>query len=111
MIGRSLSPHRPARPPARDNGGVIQHDALEVREQDVPACVDFWTLPGFLRGSPPAALSARAAGPQAGPPQIHLLFAEDPVIAQGGTVEIAVKNPALAYARLVAAGFEPQQRG
>ena len=39
---------------------VIQHVALEVREQDVAACVRFWALLGFEQVDPPAALAARA---------------------------------------------------
>jgi catechol 2,3-dioxygenase-like lactoylglutathione lyase family enzyme len=101
----------PARSPERHNGDVIQHVALEVREQDVPACVSFWTLLGFELVTPPPALSSRAAWLQAGPTQIHLLFADDPVVPREGHVAVVVEDYESTCARLAAAGFETQQRG
>ncbi len=89
---------------------MIQHVAIEVREQDVGACVRFWKLLGFEPVAPPPSLSARAAWVQAGPTQIHLLFADDPVVARDGHVAVVVDDYESTCVRLAEAGFEPQQR-
>ncbi len=39
---------------------MIQHVALEVREEDAPACERFWGLLGFARVEPPPSLRERA---------------------------------------------------
>jgi len=89
---------------------MIQHVALELREQDVAACVRFWALLGFERVQPPPALSARAAWVQAGATQVHLLFADDPVIAAQGHVAVVVDDYDATLAVLREAGFEPAPR-
>jgi catechol 2,3-dioxygenase-like lactoylglutathione lyase family enzyme len=89
---------------------VIQHVALEVREQDVAACVRFWALLGFEQVDPPAALRARAAWLQAGGTQIHLLFAEPPVVAPEGHVAVVAGDYDATLAALREAGFEPAPR-
>ena len=85
--------------------------AIEVRERDVAACVSFWALLGFEPVDPPSALTGRAAWVQAGPTQIHLLFADDPVIAREGHVAVVVEDYESTCAGLAREGFEPQQRG
>ena len=89
---------------------TIQHVALEVREQDVDACVRFWALLGFERVDPPAALAARSAWVQTGGTQIHLLFTEEPVAAPEGHVAVVVGAYDATLAALRAAGFEPAPR-
>lgn len=89
---------------------MIQHVALEVREQDVEACVRFWALLGFERVAAPAALAARATWVQAGATQIHLLYAAQPVVAPEGHVAVVVDDYDDTLAALADAGFEPQPR-
>jgi catechol 2,3-dioxygenase-like lactoylglutathione lyase family enzyme len=89
---------------------MIQHVALEVREQDVGACVRFWALLGFEQVDPPASLAARAAWLQAGGTQIHLLFAEAPVVAPEGHVAVVASDYDATLAALREAGFEPAPR-
>ncbi|MGH2941599.1 MAG: VOC family protein [Solirubrobacteraceae bacterium] len=89
---------------------MIQHVALEVREQDVDACLRFWALLGFERVVPPQTLAARAAWVQAGATQVHLLFAEDPVVAPDGHVAVVVGDYGATLAALRAAGREPEPR-
>jgi catechol 2,3-dioxygenase-like lactoylglutathione lyase family enzyme len=89
---------------------MIQHVALEVREQDVDACVAFWALLGFGRVDPPEALAARAVWVQARGTQIHLLFAEEPVIAAEGHVAVIVVEFEPTLTSLIDAGFEPVLR-
>lgn len=89
---------------------MIAHVALEVRAADADACVGFWALLGFAAVSPPPALAARAAWVQRGPTQVHLLFAERPVVPVEGHVAVVVEDFDDALEALRAAGLDPQPR-
>jgi catechol 2,3-dioxygenase-like lactoylglutathione lyase family enzyme len=89
---------------------VIQHVAIEVREIDIAPCVRFWALLGFERVEPPATLAARSAWVQAGGTQVHLLFAEEPVVPAEGHVAVVVGDYDATLAALREAGFEPDPR-
>ncbi len=89
---------------------MIQHAAIEVRKDDVDACVAFWALLGFARVDAPPALAARSTWVQAGPTQIHLLYADEPVVAPAGHVAVIVADYDATLAALREAGFEPQPR-
>jgi catechol 2,3-dioxygenase-like lactoylglutathione lyase family enzyme len=89
---------------------MIQHVALEVREQDIEACMRFWALLGFERVDPPEALAGRSAWTQAGETQVHLLVAEAPVVAPEGHVAVVAADYDAALAALRAAGFDPAPR-
>ncbi|HEV2058279.1 MAG TPA: VOC family protein [Solirubrobacteraceae bacterium] len=89
---------------------MIAHVAIEVREADVAACVRFWALLGFEQVEAPAALAARATWVQSGPTQIHLLYADEPVVAPKGHVAVVAGDYEATLAALREAGFEPQPR-
>jgi catechol 2,3-dioxygenase-like lactoylglutathione lyase family enzyme len=89
---------------------VIAHVALEVREQEAEGCVRFWALLGFEEVAAPDALAARSRWVQAGATQIHLLFAEQPVIVPEGHVAVVVADYDATLAALREAGFEPDPR-
>ncbi|MDP9346440.1 MAG: hypothetical protein M3P44_12115 [Actinomycetota bacterium] len=90
---------------------MIQHVALETRRADVDAAVAFWALLGFARVEPPPSLAARAAWVQEpGGTQVHLLYAEAPVVAPEGHVAIVVADYEPALARLRAAGLAVDER-
>jgi catechol 2,3-dioxygenase-like lactoylglutathione lyase family enzyme len=89
---------------------VIQHVAIEVRREDVDACLHFWWLVGFERVPAPDALAERSAWVQAGGTQVHLLFAESPVVPPEGHVAVVVDDYDATLAALRAAGFEPDPR-
>jgi catechol 2,3-dioxygenase-like lactoylglutathione lyase family enzyme len=89
---------------------VIQHVAIEIHEADVPACERFWALLGFERVPPPPALAQRAAWLRAGDTQVHLLFAEDPVVPTSGHIAVVVSDYDATLQELRAAGFEPDRR-
>jgi catechol 2,3-dioxygenase-like lactoylglutathione lyase family enzyme len=89
---------------------MIQHVALEVREQDVEECVRFWVLLGFERVDAPPALAARSTWVQAGATQIHLLYADEPAVPPEGHVAVVVDDHPATLAALRAAGFDPQPR-
>ena len=89
---------------------MLQHVALEVRRQDVPACLAFWRLLGFAQVEPPETLRDRAAWVQNGPTQIHLLFAGDPVAPPEGHPAVVASDYERVLADLRDAGFHPEPR-
>ena len=90
---------------------MIQHVALETRRADVDACVAFWALLGFARVEPPPSLATRAAWVQASDgTQVHLLYAEAPVVAPEGHVAVVAPDYEAALARLRAAGVAVDER-
>ena len=89
---------------------MIQHVAIEVREDDVDACVRFWALLGFERVEAPPALQARATWVQSRGTQIHLLYAEQPQIPGEGHVAVVAPDYDATLQTLREAGFEPQPR-
>jgi len=89
---------------------VIQHVAIEVREDDAAACVRFWALLGFEPVDPPPALAARAAWVQSAQTQVHLLFAEGPVVPAEGHVAVVVDDFDATLEALRAAGFSVAPR-
>lgn len=89
---------------------MIAHVAIEVRQADVGACVRFWELLGFEQVQAPAGLGGRATWVQAGPTQIHLLYADEPVAAPEGHVAVVVGDYEATLALLRDAGFEPRSR-
>ena len=89
---------------------MIQHVAIEVREADVGDCVRFWALLGFEQVPAPAALAARSTWVQAGATQIHLLHADDPVVAGDGHVAVVAEDYEATLQALRDAGFEPEPR-
>lgn len=89
---------------------MIQHVAIEVREHDAGACVAFWSLLGFERVQAPPALAARAEWVQARDTQVHLLFAEEPLVPEQGHVAVVVDDYDATLEALRDAGFRPAPR-
>ena len=89
---------------------MIAHVAIEVREDDIEACLGFWALLGFEHVQAPDALAGRATWVQAGPTQIHLLHASEPVVAPEGHVAVVARDYDATLRALREAGFEPQPR-
>jgi len=89
---------------------MIQHVALEIREQDIAACLRFWALLGFEHVDAPPALAARSTWVQSRGTQIHLLHAEEPEIPRDGHVAVVAPDYDATLGSLREAGFEPQPR-
>jgi catechol 2,3-dioxygenase-like lactoylglutathione lyase family enzyme len=89
---------------------VIQHVALEVRPRDGDACARFWGLLGFGAVAAPPSLGARASWLQRGDTQVHLLYAEDPVVPPDGHVAVVVGAYDATLAALREAGLRPEPR-
>jgi catechol 2,3-dioxygenase-like lactoylglutathione lyase family enzyme len=86
---------------------VIQHVALECRPADAGAELAFWALLGFERVAPPGELGGRSAWAQRAGTQVHLLYAEDPVVVPEGHVAVVAHDYEATLRRLRDAGFEP----
>jgi catechol 2,3-dioxygenase-like lactoylglutathione lyase family enzyme len=89
---------------------TVQHVALETRRGDVEAEVAFWALLGFEAVPPPGTLGERATWVQANGTQIHLLYADEPVVPP--QAHVAVVCPAFdeTIAALRDAGFPVDPR-
>jgi len=89
---------------------MLQHATLEIRREQLDACVSFYALVGFERVEPPDSLADRAAWLQRGTTQIHLLWADDPVSLPRGHVAVVVEDYQATCRSLAAAGHEPEAR-
>jgi catechol 2,3-dioxygenase-like lactoylglutathione lyase family enzyme len=89
---------------------VIHHVGLEVRAAQVDAEVAFWGLLGFIEVATPASTGARARWVEHDGQQIHLLCADEPVIAPEGHVAVVAERYGETIARLRAAGHDAAAR-
>jgi catechol 2,3-dioxygenase-like lactoylglutathione lyase family enzyme len=89
---------------------TLQHVSLEVTREQVPAEVEFWALLGFEPVEPPGGLPGSTAWVQRDGTQIHLLFADDPVVPPKGHAAVVAEDWDAAIAALQAAGHDPQER-
>jgi catechol 2,3-dioxygenase-like lactoylglutathione lyase family enzyme len=89
---------------------TLQHVSLEVRRDDVPAELRFWALLGFEEVAPPGTLGEIAAWAQRAGTQIHLLFADAPVVPPGGHAAVVVDDFDATVSALREAGFDPRER-
>ena len=67
---------------------MLQHVTLEVRADEVRACVAFWELLGFEEIPAPPALRDEFTWVQRAATQIHLVAAEQPAVAERGHVAV-----------------------
>jgi catechol 2,3-dioxygenase-like lactoylglutathione lyase family enzyme len=89
---------------------TLHHVALETRRRDADSEIRFWGLLGFERVDPPAGLRERAAWLQAGATQVHLLFADEPVVPAQGHVAVVCADYEATQAVLHGAGFATVER-
>jgi catechol 2,3-dioxygenase-like lactoylglutathione lyase family enzyme len=85
---------------------TLQHVSLETRRGDAEAEVAFWALLGFAEVRPPGGLVGVASWVARAGTQIHLLYADQPVVMPAGHVAIVADDYDAAVARLRDAGFE-----
>jgi catechol 2,3-dioxygenase-like lactoylglutathione lyase family enzyme len=89
---------------------MIQHVALETRPADAEGCAAFFALLGFVEVEPPLTLRERARWLQSGPTQVHLLYADDPVVRPRGHVAVVVDDYDATVAALRDAGHRVDPR-
>ena len=89
---------------------MLHHVAIEVRRGDAPRCADFYRLLGFEPVAPPDSLRDRALWLERQGTQVHLLFAERPVVAPEGHLALVVADYRATIERLRAAGHAARPR-
>jgi hypothetical protein len=89
---------------------VIQHVSLECRRADLDAHRRFWHALGAHDAEPPESLRDRAAWLQLGPTQIHLLWADEPVVPPQGHVAVCVPDLEHALTAITEADFACERR-
>jgi catechol 2,3-dioxygenase-like lactoylglutathione lyase family enzyme len=85
---------------------MLQHVSVEVRPEQVEACVAFWELLGFERVTPPGELAERFTWVEREGTQIHLMPFEDPSTTVRGHAAVVVEDPDPVLAALRERGFE-----
>jgi catechol 2,3-dioxygenase-like lactoylglutathione lyase family enzyme len=85
---------------------VLQHVTLEVLPGDVERSVELWTLLGFVRVEPPAALADTFTWLEREGTQIHLERNASPTVPPHGHAAVVVADFQRTVERLEAAGFE-----
>jgi catechol 2,3-dioxygenase-like lactoylglutathione lyase family enzyme len=97
-------------PPVARAALMLQHATLEIRRDQLDACVAFYALMGFQRVDPPSSLADRAAWVQRHATQIHLMWVEDPVSLPRGHVAVVVDDYEATLKALGEAGHQPEPR-
>ena len=87
---------------------MLQHASLEVRGDQVEACVGFWRRLGFEPMMPPPTLRDRFTWVERAGTHIHLIPVEAPIAAREGHVAVLVEDYEGALGALREAGFDPQ---
>jgi catechol 2,3-dioxygenase-like lactoylglutathione lyase family enzyme len=87
---------------------MLQHASLEVRGDQVEACVGFWRLLGFEPMTPPPTLRDRFTWVERAGTHIHLIPVEAPIAAREGHVAVLAEDYDGALGALRDAGFQPQ---
>jgi catechol 2,3-dioxygenase-like lactoylglutathione lyase family enzyme len=85
---------------------MLQHVSVEVRPEQIEACVAFYGLLGFEQMTPPPLLRDRFTWVQRNGTQIHLMPFEDPNTTVRGHAAVVVDDYEGTLAALRERGFE-----
>jgi catechol 2,3-dioxygenase-like lactoylglutathione lyase family enzyme len=89
---------------------MIQHVAQEVQTADIPSCLGFYALLGFVEVPVPETLVGRAVWLERGGTQVHLLLAAEAPPLGGGHIAVVVDDYEATLRALRAAGHEVDPR-
>ncbi len=89
---------------------MLQHVTIEVREDQVDACVRFYTLLGFKQVQPPSTMVGAATWVERDGTQIHLMMVEEPVVPPKAHHAVLVRDYDATLAALRDQGFDPDPR-
>src|SRR5436190_18233445 len=95
---------------ASPGADMLQHVTIELRADQVEACVEFYALLGFVQVDPPESLAGRARWVEREGTQVHLMPVDDPVVPPSGHHAVLVSDYEATFAALRDAGFEPEPR-
>lgn len=85
---------------------MLQHVTLELAPADVERSVELWSLLGFRRVEPPAALAETFVWMERNGTQIHLERNESPTVPPHGHAAVVVAEFGRTVERLREAGFD-----
>jgi catechol 2,3-dioxygenase-like lactoylglutathione lyase family enzyme len=85
---------------------MLQHVSVEIRPEQVDACVEFWRLFGFEQVTPPPLLRDRFIWLERAGTQIHLMPFDDPVTTRRGHAAVVVDDYDAVLRTLHEHGFE-----
>ena len=85
---------------------MLQHVSLEVRPDQVEACIAFWRLLGFEQVTPPPLLRDRFTWLERAGTQIHLMPLADPATTRRGHAAVVVDDYEAVLRALHERGFE-----
>jgi catechol 2,3-dioxygenase-like lactoylglutathione lyase family enzyme len=87
---------------------MLQHVSIEVRPDQLDACVAFWALLGFEQVTPPGELAERFTWVEREGTQIHLMPFDAPNTTVNGHAAVVVEDYEGTLAALRERGFELQ---
>jgi hypothetical protein len=85
---------------------MLQHVGIEIAPADVDRAVEFFTLLGFERVAPPAALAGGFTWLERGGTQVHLMHEQNPAVPPRGHLAVVTPDFEATLARLREHGFE-----
>ena len=71
---------------------MLQHVTIELRADEVDACVRFYALLGFTQVEPPPSLAGRATWVERAGTQVHLMPVDDPTVPESGHHAVLVDD-------------------
>ena len=87
---------------------MLQHVTLEVRRDQVRACVRFWEVLGFAELEPPPSLRDRFTWVGRDDTHIHLVPVEQPAVPRDGHTAVVAEDAERVVGALRDAGFDPR---
>jgi len=85
---------------------MLHHVGIEIRPEDVDRAVEFFTLLGFVRVEPPAALAADFTWLEREGTQVHLMHEESPAVPSRAHFAVVVPDFDATLTHLHEHGFE-----
>ena len=87
---------------------MLQHVTLEVRRDQVRACVRFWEVLGFAELEPPPSLRDRFTWVGRDDTHIHLVPVEQLAVPRDGHTAVVAEDAERVVGALRDAGFDPR---
>jgi len=87
---------------------VLQHVSVEIKPEQMDACLGFWRLLGFKQVPKPDVLPSEYRWVERDGTQIHLMTFDDPVVTRRGHAAVVVEDYDAVLATLREHGFDPE---
>ena len=90
---------------------MLQHVSVEIRPNQIDACVAFWKVLGFEQMTPPPILRDHVTWVQRNGTQIHFLYRDEPKVTDQGHGAVVVEDYEGTLAKLAAGAGQRDVRG